>query len=243
MLSSLQDSISGHKGTIEVTIKRHISISFTAGDISVVMPSPSNHPPPTRNVVPLGRAVAIPLGCGGSQAPHRVEIVPLFLEAFFTSSQVLRHSSGTSMLLSTGSTTSPGCSNISPDIRGYLQERLLWRPGVHLVTFLDLWLDGHWLPRRLLISLVLAHFARWNPREAGTPERLQYLRYMLLWVHFTLVSQQYLLKGSAQTISSRQGRSPQPDWRLPRSLPPRLPTILALCSHDLIKLEYWAHVR
>lgn len=99
MLSSLQDSISGHKGTIEVTIKRHISISFTAGDISVVMPSPSNHPPPSRNVVPLGRAVAIPLGCGGSQAPHRVEIVPLFLEAFFTSSEVLRHSSGTSQLL------------------------------------------------------------------------------------------------------------------------------------------------
>lgn len=195
MLSSLQDSISGHKGTIEVTIKRHISISFTAGDISVVMPSPSNHPPPTRNVVPLGRAVAIPLGCGGSQAPHRVEIVPLFLEAFFTSSEVLRHSSGTSQLLtlledffhtllqvlrhsswtsmllslSTGSTTSPGCSSISPDFRGYLQERLLWRPGVHLVTFLDLWLDGHWLPRRLLISLVLAHFARSNPREAAVP--------------------------------------------------------------------------
>lgn len=110
MLSSLQDSISGHKGTIEVTIKRHISISFTAGDISVVMPSPSNHPPPTRNVVPLGRAVAIPLGCGGSQAPHRVEIVPLFLEAFFTSSEVLRHSSGISQLLHCLKTSHPSPS-------------------------------------------------------------------------------------------------------------------------------------
>lgn len=166
MLSSLKDSISGHKGTIEVTIKRHISISFTAGDISVVMLSVESSPP-TRNVVTLGGAVAIPLGCGGSQAPHRVEIVPLFLETFLTSSQVLRHSSLTSPLLSlsTGSTTSPGCSSISPDYRGHLQERLLWRPGVHLVTFLDLWLDGHWLPRRLLISLVLAHFARSNPRR------------------------------------------------------------------------------
>lgn len=56
MLSSLQDSISGHKGTIEVTIKRHISISFTAGDISVVMPSPSNHPhPPGTSLLSVGR--------------------------------------------------------------------------------------------------------------------------------------------------------------------------------------------
>lgn len=56
MLSSLQDSISGHKGTIEVTIKRHISISFTAGDISVVKPSPSNHlHPPGTSFLSAGR--------------------------------------------------------------------------------------------------------------------------------------------------------------------------------------------
>lgn len=154
-----------------MTIKRHISISFTAGDISVVIPSPSNHPlPPGTSFLLAGRwrspsvveGLRLLTGWRSFRSSWRLSSHP---------SQVLRHSSWTSMLLSlsTSSTTSPGGSRISPDFRRYLQERLLWRPGVHLVTFLDLWLDGHWLPRRLLISLVLAHFARSNPQEAAVP--------------------------------------------------------------------------
>lgn len=136
------------------------------------------------------------------------------------------------------STISSGCSTISWDIRGYLLERLLWKPGVHLVTVLALWLDGHWLPRRLLTSLV--HSLRFA-RSLSTPRReatVPSVDIVVSALHSSLYHSNIYSRAwprSTRVFTPIHGR-------VPRSLPSRMPTILALCSHDVIKLEYWAHV-
>lgn len=159
----LQDIISGHKGTIEVTMKRHISISFTTGDIFVSRQTSttSGSPPGTSSFLSVGRwrspsvveGLWLLTGWRSFRPPWRLSS----LLRFFTILHCRRsHCSG-------DSTTSRCCFYGSP--RTTVVDA--WRPFSDMSGLVTRW---------TLASTAAAVVAA--PRSL--PRRLQYLRYMLL---------------------------------------------------------------
>lgn len=206
---------------------------------------PSCSPPLPRTttsrdvVVPPGRAVAIPLGCGGSLAPHRVEIVPLYLEAFFTSSSK-------SFVILLGLLCFSPFSRFNnffwlfhnffryPRLSPRTSAVEAWRPSGDSSRLVTRWTLASTAVADLPCSLASLSCSHSPTREATVPS----VDVVVSALHSSLYHSNIYSRAwprSSRAFTPIHGR-------VPTSLPSRLPTILALCSHDVIKLEYWAHV-